>query len=417
MKLHNIPDEVQKITQFVARQPIFDIDQNVFSYELLYRDSANNAFPVGTSDVHATSRLFFNALMLVGLDRLTAHHLAFINLSSETILDNFPKLLLPENSVIEIVERTGNIPAVAERVQELKKEGYVFALDDYDGDPKWEPLLAHVDYIKIEIDDPVIKTNMRIKKIKRANPHAKIIVERIETHEQFNVLKLAGCDLFQGFFFSRPEMITYKGVEPSKLTVFDLLRFTAKETLCFKEVHQRVARDVAITARVLKLANARSGKANLVITSISQAVIYLGEDTIRQFVRVLAISELGVEKPTELTKLAQFMSLILEQNNKELTEQGYLVGLFSVLDAILDAELKDIVKEFTLDAAISDALLLESGILGNCLSLIKEFELDNIDEAMVHLANINSELHIGDIFNFLLDAVLYSDDIIEAIAE
>ena len=200
MKLHNIPDEVQKITQFVARQPIFDIDQNVFSYELLYRDSANNAFPVGTSDVHATSRLFFNALMLVGLDRLTAHHLAFINLSSETILDNFPKLLLPENSVIEIVERTGNIPAVAERVQELKKEGYVFALDDYDGDPKWEPLLAHVDYIKIEIDDPVIKTNMRIKKIKRANPHAKIIVERIETHEQFNVLKLAGCDLFQGFF-------------------------------------------------------------------------------------------------------------------------------------------------------------------------------------------------------------------------
>ena len=95
MKLKNIHDEVQKITQFVARQPIFDIDQNVFSYELLYRDSANNAFPVGTSDVHATSRLFFNALMLVGLDRLTAHHLAFINLSSETILDNFPKLLLP----------------------------------------------------------------------------------------------------------------------------------------------------------------------------------------------------------------------------------------------------------------------------------------------------------------------------------
>ncbi|GAA58567.1 hypothetical protein P20652_0423 [Pseudoalteromonas sp. BSi20652] len=103
--------------------------------------------------------------MLVGLDRLTAHHLAFINLSSETILDNFPKLLLPENSVIEIVERTGNIPAVAERVQELKKEGYVFALDDYDDDPKWEPLLAHVDYIKIEIDDAVIKTNMRIKKL------------------------------------------------------------------------------------------------------------------------------------------------------------------------------------------------------------------------------------------------------------
>ena len=111
------------------------------------------------------------------------------------------------------------------------------------------------------------------------------------------------------------------------------------------------------------------------------------------------------------------MSLILEQNNKELTEQGYLVGLFSVLDAILDGDLKDIVKEFTLDAAISDALLLEKGTLGECLSLIKEFEVDNIDKAMVQLAKINPEQHVGHIFNFLLDAVLYSDDIIEAIAE
>ncbi|GAA58568.1 hypothetical protein P20652_0424 [Pseudoalteromonas sp. BSi20652] len=216
-------------------------------------------------------------------------------------------------------------------------------------------------------------------------------------------------------------MITYKGVEPSKLTVFDLLRLTAKQTLCFKEINQRVARDVAITARVLKLANARSGKANLVITSISQAVIYLGEDTIRQFVRVLAISELGIEKPTELTKLAltraQFMSLVLDQNNKELSEQGYLVGLFSVLDSILDADLKDIVKEFALDAAMSDALLHESGILGECLTLTKEFEVVNIDTAMIQLAKINPELGVGDIFNFLLDAILYSDDIIEAIAE
>ena len=161
----NILQNGQKITQFVARQPIFDAQQNVFAYELLYRDSAHNAFPVGTSDEQATSRLFFNTLMMLGPDKLTAHHLAFINLSSATILENFPKLLVPQNCVLEIVERTNKIAEVTQRVKALKQEGYKFALDDYDGDDKWAPLLAHVDYIKIEMDDVIIKTNMRIKKL------------------------------------------------------------------------------------------------------------------------------------------------------------------------------------------------------------------------------------------------------------
>jgi len=417
----NILQNGQKLTQFVARQPIFDAQQNVFAYELLYRDSAHNAFPVGTSDEQATSRLFFNTLMMLGPDKLTAHHLAFINLSSATILENFPKLLVPQNCVLEIVERTNKIAEVTQRVKALKQEGYKFALDDYDGDDKWAPLLAHVDYIKIEMDDVIIKTNMRIKKIKRANPHAKIIVERIETHAQFHSLKQAGCDLFQGYFFARPEMITYKDVEPGKVIVFDLLRFTAKESLCFDEIQKQVARDVAITARVLKLANARSGSTKLTITSISQAVVYLGEDSIRQLVRVLALSELGADKPSELTKLAltraQFIALLLGQNHAELVGQGYLVGLFSVMDAILDTDLEAIVKEFSLDESIAQALLNNEGILGQSLALIRAFELDEMDKIAVLMPAINSDLHIGHIFNYVLDALLYSDEIIEAIAE
>ena len=273
----------------------------------------------------------------------------------------------------------------------------------------------------IEMDILPIKTGARIKKIKRANPHAKIIVERIETHAQFHSLKQAGCDLFQGYFFSRPEMITYKDVEPGKVIVFDLLRFTAKESLCFDEIQRQVARDVAITARVLKLANARSGSTKLTITSISQAVVYLGEDSIRQLVRVLALSELGADKPTELTKLAltraQFIALLLGQNHAELVGQGYLVGLFSVMDAILDTDLEAIVKEFSLDESIAQALLNNEGILGQSLALIRAFELDEMDKIAVLMPAINSDLHIGHIFNYVLDALLYSDEIIEAIAE
>ncbi|WP_282130242.1 EAL and HDOD domain-containing protein [Pseudoalteromonas aliena] len=421
MKVSNTPNSTPSITQYVARQPIFNIEKELFAYELLYRNSPNNAFPVGTSDQHATSRLFFNTLMLVGPEKLTAHQLAFINLSTDALLDDFPKLLNPETTVIEIVERAVNIAAVANRVRALKKDGYIFALDDYDGDAKWEPLLALVSYIKIEADEPIIKTTIWVKKLKRNYPHCKIIVERIETHQQFILLKAAGCDYFQGFFFSQPEMISYSGVDPSKASVFDLLKSVSKASLCFEEIHQRVAKDIGITTRILKLANARSGNASLVITSISQAVVYLGEDVIRQFVRVLALSDLGIDKPTELTKFAlvraRLMELILSESDKELAEKAYLVGLFSMLDAILDIELKVIVEEFTLDESISAALLVGAGALGDCLLLVKAIEGQDWSLVDSTLQQINSQLSIEELYNFILESMLYSDDVIEVMVD
>jgi EAL and modified HD-GYP domain-containing signal transduction protein len=413
--------EDKLLKHHVARQPILNIKKELFAYELLYRDSEENVYPINISDEQATSRLFFNTLMLVDFEKLTAKQRAFINLSTDALLNDFPKLLNPADTVIEIVERASNISLIAQRVKDLKKDGYVFALDDYDGDVKWLPLLKLVTYVKLEIDDPIEKTNVRIKELKCEFPDIKIIVERIETYEQFKVLEGSGCDYFQGYFFARPEMVVYSGIEPSKVTVFELLRCTAKEHLCFEEVHQRVAKDVAITARILKLANFRIGNANLHITSIPQAVVYLGEDTIRQFVRVLALSELGLEKPSELTKLAlmraQSMLLILKKVDKNLSQQGYLVGLFSVLDAILDAELSIIIKEFTFDSIITDALLFSKGSLGECLKLVRLIEKKEYSQLKPIVLKMNSDLTVEDVYSFTLDAMLYSDEVLEAIAE
>lgn len=409
------------VTQYIARQPIFDVEKDTFAYELLYRDSENNVFPVGTTDDQATGRLFFNALMLIGIEKLTASAYAFINLSSDALLEDFPKLLKPTSAVIEIVERADNIDEVAKRVRSLKKEGYRFALDDYDGDEKWEPLLELVDYVKLEVEEPIIKTNMVLKKLKRRFTNMKIIVERIETHEQFLTLKNAGCDYFQGFFFARPEMLSYHNVEPSKLAVFDLLRCTSRLDLNFDEVHQRVAKDVGLTARILKLVNARSKNQNLVITSISQAVIYLGEDAIRQFVRVLALSELGVDKPSELTKLglirAHFMQLILSPGGKDMAEQGYLVGLMSVLDAILNMELDVVAREFSLSDELSSALLSFNGMLGASLQLTRAVEEDNWFLAEKLLETIRPASEIEVVYNTMLSAREYGDEVLASIIE
>lgn len=406
--------------QYIARQAILDAEQKIYSYELLYRDSQNNAFPVGLSDAKATGRLFFNSLMFIGLDRLAAGQKAFINLSDESLLNELPKLLKPTNLVIEIVERSENIPSLVNTVSMLRKQGYHFALDDYDGDEKWEPLLPLMDYFKLEAQDPLIKTSLLLKKLKRQFPKAKVIVERIEDFATFQYLKKAGCDLFQGYFFARPEMMNHGNIEPSKLIVLELLSATTKANLCFQEIQRMIAKDISLTARVLKLANARSGDGRLEMKSISQAVVYLGEDAIRQFVRVLALSELGVDKPTELTKMglarANFLETFLYPGGPEMAEQGYLIGLMSILDAILEIDLAAIVAEFSLDSSLSSALMSYQGMLGGSLQLAVAVERNDWQEAENILLAIRPATPVHSLYEMALNARQYSDDIFATVS-
>ncbi|ALU45111.1 EAL and HDOD domain-containing protein [Pseudoalteromonas rubra] len=407
--------------QYIARQAIFNREQSVAAYELLYRDSHNNAFPIGVSDGQATGRLFFNSLLFIGVERLAAGVPAFINLSDETLLQELPKLLRPQGLVIEIVERSTNLDELVMTVTKLKKLGYRFALDDYDGDERWEVLLPLMDYIKIEVLEPVIKTTMMLKKLKRRFPSTKVIVERIETLEHYSFIKSAGADYFQGFFFAVPEMLNHGNVEPSKMVVLDLLRCTAKKSLCFKEIQQRIAKDLSLTARVLKLANAKAGEDKIEIRSIAQAVVYLGEDAIRQFVKVLALSELGADKPSELTKLglarAKFLEQFLLPGGDEMAQQGYLIGLMSVLDAVLDVELSVIVDEFSLDPDLSSALLSYKGLIGGALRLAIEVERNNIQEAELILNAIRPASSLELLFCLALDSRVYADEIYAVVKE
>ncbi|MEZ7206525.1 EAL and HDOD domain-containing protein [Pseudoalteromonas sp. DY56-GL79] len=413
--------EVRKsAVQYIARQAILRPDQEVFAYELLYRDSDNNAFPVGVSDGQATGRMFFNSLMFIGVDRLAAGQLAFINLSDESLLQELPSLLAPQKIVVEIVERSKNIPSLVNTVTKLTEKGYRFALDDYDGTSKWDPLLPLMEFVKIEVEQPIIKTNMMVKKLKRQYPDIKVIVERIETKEEFEIIKSSGADFFQGFFFAKPEMLNHGNVEPSKMVVFQLLQATARKSLCFKEIQTRVSKDLSLTARLLKLANAKAGEDRLEIKSISQAVVYLGEDAIRQFVKVLALSELGSDKPSELTRMgltrAKFVETFLMPGGEEMAETGYLLGLMSILDVILDVDLAVIAAEFSLDDSLSSALLSYQGLLGGALRLAFEIERNDWREAELILQAIRPATPTNYLYDMALSSRAYADEILSIVA-
>jgi EAL and modified HD-GYP domain-containing signal transduction protein len=363
--------------KFVARQAILDRNENVFAYELLYRNSNENFFPANISDDVATARLFFDSLLFFGMDKLANHKKLFINLSANSLLYGLPKLISPHNIVLEIIERTDNLIEVQHCVENLKKQRYVFALDDYDGDVKWNALLQEVKYIKIEVSENIENTVKKVITLKAEFPHKFIVVERIEDYETFKLIRDAGAHYFQGYYFTKPTLLHFNNINPSQLTALDLLSITLKKPLDFNALIHRVEKDIALVSSLLRLSNIRCKSSNKKISSISQAVIYLGEDAIKQFVTVLSLGDLGNDKPSELIKIglirAKFIELLLSKNNK-LAEQGYLLGVVSILNVLIGIDFSFVFKELSISESLQDALIDKSGELGACFDLCLKIE-------------------------------------------
>ncbi|MEO2267945.1 HDOD domain-containing protein [Pseudoalteromonas sp. YIC-656] len=406
--------------QYVARQAIFSLDKEVVAYELLYRDSPQNCFPAGMGDSKATGRMFFDLILLQGLEKVSDGLPVFINLATDALLENLPELVPAENTVIEIVERSRSIPSLVEAIKALNDKGYRFALDDYDCDPKWEPLLSLVDFIKVEVGPDLAKTVALIQELKLKYPYTQIIVERVETHAQEQQVIAAGADFLQGYFFSKPLMLEFKNISPARQSILKLLAATLCPELDFKEISRFLGLDVSLTARVLKMANSAK-TSQISISSLEQAVTYLGEDAIRRFIRILALGELGTDKPTELTKLglmrAQLIANLISPAGKEMTEQGYLLGLLSVLDAVLDVPIETLVQEFSLGGELSSALLDANGMLGQALGVAYACELCQWQLAEEILQTIRPASDAQVLYRSLNQARTYCDEMMRLLTE
>ncbi|WP_413701648.1 EAL and HDOD domain-containing protein [Psychromonas sp. KJ10-10] len=399
--------------KFVARQAILDRNENVFAYELLYRNSMKNYFPADVSDDVATARLFFDSLLFFGINKLSDNKKVFINLSANSFIYGLPELISPRNVVLEIIERTDKLDQVQRCVEALKKLRYNFALDDYDGDQKWDNLLQQVKYIKIEVDKDIEHTLKRIAQLKAKYPNKYIIVERIEDDQTFQLIRGAGADFFQGYYFTKPKLLHFKNINPSKLATLDLLNITLQRPINFASLTHKVEKDIALVSSLLRLSNLRCKSSNKKISSISQAVIYLGEDVIKQFVTVLCLGDLGDDKPSELIKIglirAKFIELLL-QSNKKLSESGYLLGIVSILNVLIDADFESLFDELSLSLELKDALTNKSSELGRCLDLC--FKIENADFTDITEGNKFLNLDENFIMHCYSNALVFADEII-----
>ncbi|WP_158972226.1 EAL and HDOD domain-containing protein [Paraglaciecola sp. L3A3] len=384
---------------FIARQPILDIDKDVFAYELLFRDGINNCYPSFERD-EATNNLIAQKYTTLELDDISCSKKSFINFQPETLMERLNASLNPETVVVELAAEGDAVTNLLDTCKQVKEMGYKLAIDNCRIESKWNKILPYVDMVKVNTS----KSNLNdisenLKQFVDAN--VKLIADNVNTHDDFNMCRDVGFDYFQGYFFSKPESVTHNNLPTSKLTLVELMGASSSVTFDVESINSIIEHDVGLSYMLLRFINNPTINKRYKITSLRHALNYMGEVEIKKFIALLALTNLSDDKPLELIHLslvrAKFCDLIgIEKNLGSNPPTAFLVGLFSMLDALLDQDMKILLDKLPLVEEVKVALcggqnelsiylmLAQAFESGNWLKVIRLAKLLELDQKLLH---------------------------------
>ncbi len=377
---------------YIGRQPIFDKNLKVYAYELLFRSGEVNDANVVDGD-SATSNVFINALTEIGMEKLVGNHKAFINLTHNHII-GMSELPLPEMKdrlVLEILEDVKADEKIVAAVNELVNDGYTIALDDFIYHESLQPLVDMSDIIKIDLM-AISKDELGDYVGKFSDGKRKLLAEKVETQQEFEHCKELGFDYFQGYFFSKPNIVKGRKLPSNKVAILQLLAKLQDPDISDQELAQSIMQDVTMSLRVLRYINSAQFSLSKEIDSIQQAIMMLGRTTIRNLANLVAVSHIK-DKPHELliismvrAKMAENIAALVNLDK----DVCFTIGLFSNLDSLMDQDMDELIKTIPLSENIKTALLKHEGIFGNILKCITAYENCEWDDATYQSLDIDT---------------------------
>lgn len=346
---------------YTARQAIFNSQKKAVAYELLFRDGEENRFP-DINPHHATSKLIMRTHLNGGLRTVTDGKPALINFTEECLLSGFPELLPKNKVIIEILETVNPTDEVFSKCKELFDKGYVLALDDFVHEPKWERFFDLVKMIKFDIQSTSLaEIRPLIKKLQTEKPKIKLLAERVETYEEFYVARKMGFHFFQGYFFCKPEIKKERDVKPDYGILVEIQKQLLSDTINIAAVSQCFEQDVGLTYKLLNYINSGIIPIKSKISSIKQALIYLGESQVRRLLILFTTASMASSKPQEIIRVAiiraRACELVAEKALPGASGEAFLVGLLSQIPAILDKEMGEVLENLPVSEDIKSTLL------------------------------------------------------------
>lgn len=364
---------------YVARQPVFKRNKKVYGYELLFRDGISNVFPEIDGDT-ATSKLLSSSFLAMSLDQITGKNKAFINFTRELLLRKVPAMLPRKKIIVEILEDVEPDDEVIRACQDMVRKGYEIALDDFVYGSEFKPLIELAKIIKIDFRlTPIEEVEQMVSNL--AVYGVKFLAEKVETHEEFQWALDMGFEYFQGYFFSKPQILKAKDIAPSKMHLLQVVAEANKEDFSFDKLEKLIVQDMSLSYKLMRYINSAFFKRLQDISSIKQAIVLLGEKEVKRFISLMAMANLSAGKPEELIRAsiirARLCELLGELGTGKDESELFTLGLFSLIDAILDDSMESLMGKLPLSESIKKALVEGEGELAGFVDLVSCYETGN----------------------------------------
>ena len=344
--------------RFVARQPIFDRAQNVFGYELLFRNGVEDYF---SADPELAARSTLDSSLLFGINTLCDNRRAFVNCTREVLFKDLITLLPPNQTVAEILETVEPEDRVIAACKRLKSFGYLIALDDFAPNDARTPLCEFADIIKVDVR--ATRLEERSDMVRRfASPKRKMLAEKLETPHEFHQARDMGFTYFQGYFFRKPEIVVGREVPASRLHYLRLLEMVSHSELDMRELEGMLKQEASLSYRLLRYLNSPLFGFGLEIKSIRHAMAVLGEREMRRWIRLVVTVGAAEQKCNELVLMGLTRARFCEQLPDRLHSSAdlFLMGLLSIMDAILEVSMDALLEQLPVDRETKATLLGQS---------------------------------------------------------
>jgi c-di-GMP-related signal transduction protein len=379
---------------FVARQPIFDRKNKIFGYELLYRSGNTDCNTMTDGDL-ATIEVIRNSFTLIGIDVLTDGKMAFINFTQNLLRSDLPTHFSPKTVVVEILEDVEATTDVIAACKGLKDRGFLIALDDYDGKNGQQFLLPFANIVKIDF----IKTKRAVRTalVKQIGcSRVAFLAEKVESYTEYNEACELGFTYFQGYFFSKPSLVSGHHIIEQKSSYLRIIQELYQPDVNFEQLEMIFKYDMGMSFKLLRLVNSAAFGLPRAVSSLRQALVLLGVDEIRKWATLIAVQGIGEDKPSELVTTALVRAKICEAlaplvGLTQYRSELFLLGMFSLIDIIVDRTMVDIVGKLPLILEIRQALLGETGRFRQILDLILSYESGIWDSFMQNCMELGVE--------------------------
>lgn len=403
---------------FIARQPIYDRNQSVYGYELLYRNgnihnSADKNGDRETLDVLVNS--FFN----FDIEELTYRKFCFINFTEKLLISGIPANFPPQQLVIEVLETISPSDEVVKACKNYKRLGYTIALDDFVLDEEHKhllQLLPFIDIIKIDYPSTPAQAREKILRIKKVYP-IKLLAEKVETERDYLEAYKEGFDLFQGYFFNKPMILSKREIPASFFSRMALINEIKRPEPDIFRITTIIENDLSLSYNILRMINKHFARKNK-IQSIGQAIVLLGLKEIQRWIFILSLRE-SAEEQDEITKevlhtslvRAKFCEFFAKDTLKE--EKGdpfFLTGMFSLIDTILHVPMEKIVADLPLQECVTEALLGRSNKQRNVLEII--IAIERADWDRISAFSSDFKIEENQIFSTYMKALRWANELV-----